>query len=295
MKILIIGGTGYIGSRLFLHLEANGDDVETVDLEWFGNYVNPKNRKVNFNSLSSQFLKEFDAIIFLAAYSSVKMCDNNFYESFKNNVLDFESFIKKINPSQKFIYASSSSVYCKTSSPATEKDVTQFSKNYDFQKRVIDEIVLNSHLNCACGLRFGTVNGGSSNFRDDIMMNCMVISAIKNKKILVRNPDIYRPILDIRDLCNAITGILKSDYSTGVYNLASFNAKAGELALRVSDQLGFPILEMPPDEGTYDFQISWEKFSRNFGILFVPDINSLISDIISYDKKNISGRDCYFS
>ena len=40
-KILIIGGCGYVGSELYNSMK-NSYEVDTVDLEWYGNHVNEK-------------------------------------------------------------------------------------------------------------------------------------------------------------------------------------------------------------------------------------------------------------
>ena len=53
-RILIIGGCGYIGSQLFVYLKNKGYKVDTVDLEWYGNYVNPKNFKTDSQRNSLQ-------------------------------------------------------------------------------------------------------------------------------------------------------------------------------------------------------------------------------------------------
>ena len=54
-KILIIGGCGYIGSQLYQHLQTIYD-VDTVDLEWYDNYVNDKNVVKDMSLLTSHEL-----------------------------------------------------------------------------------------------------------------------------------------------------------------------------------------------------------------------------------------------
>ena len=46
-SVLLIGGCGYIGSRLYRHLKGKGFAVDTLDLEWRGNFVNPDNIKMH--------------------------------------------------------------------------------------------------------------------------------------------------------------------------------------------------------------------------------------------------------
>ena len=75
-KTLIIGGCGYIGSSLFNFLQNKGLDVDTVDLEWFGNHSNSKNINIDYRNLTPSFLDRYDSIVLLAAHSSVRMCQN---------------------------------------------------------------------------------------------------------------------------------------------------------------------------------------------------------------------------
>ncbi len=44
MKVLIVGGAGYIGSVLIPQLVERGYDVDVIDLFWFGNHL-PKGIK----------------------------------------------------------------------------------------------------------------------------------------------------------------------------------------------------------------------------------------------------------
>ena len=45
-KILIIGGNGYIGSKLYEHLLNLNYDVTNIDLGWFGKYTQKQFSKI---------------------------------------------------------------------------------------------------------------------------------------------------------------------------------------------------------------------------------------------------------
>src|SRR5581483_9292443 len=105
MKIVILGGCGYIGSRLFTYLTEKNYSVDTVDLEWFGNYVNPKNIIANFDDLPKKFYDKYDVVILLAGHSTVGMCQNDALGSLENNIASFVNLTQKLQK-QKFIYAS---------------------------------------------------------------------------------------------------------------------------------------------------------------------------------------------
>jgi len=105
-KTLIIGGCGYIGSRLFNFLKRKDYDVTSLDLELFGN-PNIPNTKANYDVLTKEDIARFDNVILLAGHSSVKMCESNMIGCFRNNVQYFVELLSKISENQKFIYASS--------------------------------------------------------------------------------------------------------------------------------------------------------------------------------------------
>jgi nucleoside-diphosphate-sugar epimerase len=94
-KVLIIGGCGYIGSSLFNFLQNKGLNVDTIDLEWFGNHSVHKNINLDYKSLTKDFLSKYDSIVLLAAHSSVRMCENAMMPAFKNNVVTLLNFLKK--------------------------------------------------------------------------------------------------------------------------------------------------------------------------------------------------------
>ena len=105
-KILIIGGNGYIGTRLYNYLDF---DVDVIDTCWFCKVIEDT-IVADYKTMSKAFYSEYDTIILLAGHSSVKMSEADSNSCFKNNVQNFIELLDKLT-TQKFIYASSSSVY----------------------------------------------------------------------------------------------------------------------------------------------------------------------------------------
>lgn len=297
---LIIGGCGYIGSRLFNYLKQKDYDVTSLDLELFGN-PNIPNTKRNYNTLTQEELSKFDNVILLAGHSSVKMCESNMVGCFKNNVQYFVELISKLSKNQKFIYASSSSVYGNVNRNIVTEECEEYVAGsfYDLSKAEIDYYAKIFDEVNYYGLRFGTVNGFSPNTRNDVMINAMVSSAIANKEIKVFNPMIRRPILYINDLCRAVeTIIIDGSYSNrGLYNLASFNSTAdiiGRKTSEVFDDVKLSVIEREPtpeeninkklNSKVYDFAISSDKFISTFNFKF----EGTIKDIATELKENLS-------
>ena len=308
-KVLIIGGCGYIGSELTKYLN-DKHDITTTDLEWFGNFnIDKENRKKRNNKsdvceLKVEYVSQFRYVILLAAHSSVKMCKDNSESSLKNNVLNFIKLLNLINKDQIFIYASSSSVYGDTKRKVVNEEHSNFKPNnyYDMSKHEIDSYAKLSDK-AYYGLRFGTVNGASPNFRNDIMINAMTYNGIKNNKVYCFNPSICRPILGIRDLCRAIEIIIEkgSPETKGIYNLASFNSTAMQISTKVATTLGakMEVVKELPKEITnvklqtkaYNFSISSEKFEEIFNFNFEETVESIVTSIVEeYDNMNMGNR-----
>jgi nucleoside-diphosphate-sugar epimerase len=220
---------------------------------------------------------------------------------FRNNVQYFVELLSKISKNQKFIYASSSSVYGNVNRNIVTEECQEYVAGsfYDLSKAEIDYYAkLFDEVNYY-GLRFGTVNGFSPNTRNDVMINAMVSSAIVNKEIKVFNPMIRRPILYINDLCRAVeTIILEGNYSNrGLYNLASFNSTAdiiGRKTSEVFDDVKLSVIEREPtpeeninkklNSKVYDFAISSDKFISTFNFKF----EGTIKDIATELKQNLN-------
>jgi len=282
-KILLIGGCGYIGSALYEHLKST-HIIDTVDLEWFGNFVNPSNMKMDFDELTQEQLDEYDVIVFTAANSSANLC-KNVADAFDNNVIKFVRLVEKLKK-QKFIYASSSCVYTNSNSiPRIETDYTYSCDGLTLTKITIDNYMLLSNVEFY-GLRFGSVNGWSLNTRLDLIINAMTLSALHNKNVVVYNEHAYRPIVSIRDMCRAVTAIIQSDKTArGIYNIVSFNENIGQIGKRIAEYMNVPLINKGIT-GTYDFSISSEKFVDMYQFEFNDSIEDIVTSIINNPYNN---------
>ena len=85
-KILIIGGAGYIGSRLIWDLPATFD-ITVVDCLWFGYYLPSNIKVINTNALTLELenVEGFDCVIFLGGLSNDPMADFSPQQNFLDN------------------------------------------------------------------------------------------------------------------------------------------------------------------------------------------------------------------
>jgi nucleoside-diphosphate-sugar epimerase/2-polyprenyl-3-methyl-5-hydroxy-6-metoxy-1,4-benzoquinol methylase len=301
MKVLVIGGCGYIGVQFIDYTKELHPDIEIVVVD-SDNYVNSLKKRsdvhyisAKFQDLPASFYNEFTDIILLAGQGSVSN-SKNVLNVIDNNVRSFAWLLENVTKEQKLIYASSSSVYGRTNNKEVDEDFSKTSgyepyNYYDWSKQTIDQLAELSGKQYY-SLRFGTVNGFSRNLRNDVMINSMIFNGKKNGKIFISNHDVNRPILGINDLSRAILTILfkgKKELS-GVYNLNSFNGTVFEIASNVSKLCNVPcedlinnntsIVNFKLQTKSYDFKIHSNKFIENFDFKFEDTLVSISQELL---------------
>jgi nucleoside-diphosphate-sugar epimerase len=224
------------------------------------------------------------------------MCEGNVEYAFNNNVRNFVNLINKLQPHHKFIYASSSSVYGNVGKKIVTEKYHNFvpHNHYDVTKHMID--LYADKIPCEYyGLRFGTVNGASPVVRKDVMINSMTYNALNDGEVKLFIKDIIRPILGINDLSRSIKTIIDSDKDNrGIYNLASFNDTAENIAYGVSKITGMPVKEYETDPTnitnaklqtkSYNFSIDSSKFMKTFNFEFEETIESITKSLVTNFK-----------
>lgn len=279
-KVLIIGGNGYIGSRVIHDLESLYE-IHSIDICWFGK-KQEYNEVKDYKDLTKEELSKFDAVVLLAGHSSVKMCDGPIFSSWNNNVNNFIELISKLDKSQTLIYASSGSVYGLSSGSSVEDSIIKFKpiNHYDLTKFSLDtqaqKFIGQGYK--IVGLRFGTVNGWSPNIREELMINSMFKRSVYEKEFYINNKNIKRPILGIGDISRAINSIIKNPIS-GIYNLASFTDTVANISNFVCDHTDSEIIETPDIKGIYDFDMNTEKFQKTYDFVFNENISSIVQEL----------------
>lgn len=300
-NILVIGGKGYIGSKISKDL-LNEHNVQIMDLCWFDE---PELNTIvsDFGMMDKSFYSQFDSVILLAGHSSVKMCEGNINYPYDNNVRNFINLFSNLSSNQQVIYASSSSVYGNAGENKVDENYHDFipHNHYDITKHVIDLYAPKFDVQYY-GLRFSTVNGFSNNMRKDVMINSMVYNALTDGEIKLYIKDIMRPILGINDLSRAIQEIVNcSEDKRGIYNLASFNKTAEEIAYGVSSVVNVPVKEYISDPfsiknskletKSYNFSIDSTKFCESFNFKFTDTIETITDGILqNFNNINFTDR-----
>ena len=293
-KVLILGGAGYIGTRLREVLRER-HFVKTNDICWF-NHDETSDRR-DYHKLTKKELAEVEVVIVLAGHSSVPSCNGALPGPWLNNVTNFTDLLDKLDD-QLVIYASSASVYGNSAPGERHKETnTHFTpvNNYDVTKYALDQQATIANLTGkrVIGLRFGTVNGYSANLRVDVMINSMYHSVQNDRGIQVSNKQISRAMLGIEDLCRAVERCIEQPVP-GIYNLSSFNATVGEIAEAVSRKLGAEIVDNGNTANAYDFALDTTLFEQTFDFKFKETSDTILNGLIEHYGESLpQWRDKY--
>ena len=264
-KIIILGGTGYIGTYLHEML-VKTFDVQSLGIDAFNKYK----------------FEDAHVIINLAAHSSVALCEQFPKTAEYNNVSRLKKIIEHLPNETHLIHASSASVYGRGNDQSNEEDPLPIPQNlYDNTKMLGDRIILEAVETGKkiTSLRFGTVCGLSPITRTDLVLNSMVKSAISTGKIHTFGSETRRSILLIDDLIEAITRICTLK-PVGVFNLGSLNTTVGEIGTAVQEHSGATLRENKLKlQSPYDFHLSCNKIESIIGNFRISSLEETIKKL----------------
>lgn len=309
MKILVVGGAGYVGSALIPALLERGYEVDVIDLKWFGIHLPDEVSVVDKDILtcSAEDLAGYEQVIFLAGLSNDPMAEFDPAMNFQANaaVPSYLAYRAKEVGVRRMIYASSCSVYGYTVNELYDEEAPAVSNYpYGISKLQGERGVLQMQDErfSAIALRKGTICGYSPRMRFDLIVNTMYRACIAEGKITVNNPSLWRPILDMRDAVSAYLRAIQADYSiSGVFNVASDNYTVGQVGDKVKDEmeklLGRRIeLELKNIQDLRNYKVAITKAKTILGFEPSYDISDIVDDLhVHRDHYGDLNADDYFN
>ena len=289
MKILVVGGAGYVGGGIVDKLSQEHEVTVYDSLIYETSY----RKKVNFilgdirdTTKINNILDGFDVVVWLAALVGDGACAINpdltyeiNSESVKNLVENFE---------KRIIFLSTCSVYGAQDGVLTEDSGTNPLSEYASSKLKAEEYLKDSD---ALIFRLGTLFGLSDEFsrvRLDLVVNILTAKALIDKKISVFGGEQWRPLLHVNDVSNAISHCLKTDVS-GIYNLHHKNYRIIDIAREIENKVKDVELEVTPMsfEDARNYQVSSQKLLDETGfeasIELINGVNE-IYDLIYHNR-----------
>jgi len=261
MNVLVVGGAGYVGGGIVDKLQINHNVTVYDSLI----YENEFRKKVNFiygdirdYSKLNNLLKEFDAVVWLAALVGDGACSINPTLTYEINSESVKNLVS--NFKRKILFFSTCSVYGAQSGILTEDSNVNPLSEYAKSKLLAEEYLSNSD---AIIFRLGTLFGIGDQFsriRLDLVVNILVTKALIEKKMSVFGGDQWRPLLHVNDVANAVSHTIESQIS-GIYNLHFNNFKISEIANLVKEKVSdVEIITTPiPFQDARNYQVSSDK------------------------------------
>jgi len=249
MKIIVLGGCGYVGSLLVENLLKEKHTVLVIDVQWFGNYLkshkNLKILKLDIRNIEKISFKGYEAIIHLANIANDPSSELNPILSWEVNVLSTHQIITKaINDGvKKFIYSSSGSVYgIKKEKKATEDLPPYPISTYNKTKMIAERILLSFKNQIKIYIiRPATVCGISLRMRMDLTVNMLTYQALNKGKITIFGGSQKRPNIFIKDLVNVFLFFINNNKKAGFYNGGFENHSIQEIANIIKKEINCKI------------------------------------------------------
>jgi nucleoside-diphosphate-sugar epimerase len=295
VKILVTGGAGFVGAVLTGLLLDEGNAVRVVDRGFFGlAHVDRRADVIDGDILefNAGWLDEIDAVVHLAGLSNDPMAAFSPSLNYMLNAAGAAIVAEAVKKAEipRFIFSSTCSVYGTDDQQEVNEDRSA-SPPYPY---AISKLMAERALGCLTDeafrpiiLRMGTVVGWSPRMRFDLVTNAMIKSALTERKIVVHNPRLWRPLIDVEDAARAYLAALKADLSiTGVFNIATQNYQLQEVAETVVTRLmdfGMTIpVEVQAQEGLRSYRVVTEKAATILDFHPVKPMGTTVREVMDH-------------
>lgn len=308
MRILVVGGAGYVGAELVPNLLAHGYAVTVLDLYIYGDDVlsavkgHPKLTEIKGDMRDKatviKALQGCEAVIHLACISNDPSFELNPALGKSINLDSFEPFVQLSKQAniQRFIYASSSSVYgIKETSNVNEEMELEPLTDYSKFKAECEKILLKYIDDRFTGtiLRPATVCGFSTRQRLYVVVNILTNLAYHTGKIKIMGGDQLRPNIHIKDMVRAYLHVLKQPTEKiqgKIYNIGYQNHSVrtlGEMVQRLVSKEKKVELVYEETDDNRSYHVSSEKIKNELG--FVPKftVEDAIEDLVEAFRKEL--------
>jgi len=301
-KVLIIGGSGYIGSVLSKKLLQLGYKVRILDNHIFGK--EPVSELLNnpcFELIDGDMrdirmitssLEEVDAVILLAGIVGDPASSKNPKETIETNYFATMTIAQacKYYQINRFIFASTCSVYGSNSNVVTEDDQLNPLSLYARSKIDSEKVILSlKDENFSPSiLRMATIYGVSPRMRFDLVINTFAMRAATEGKITIFGGDQWRPFIHVEDAAEAYIKCLEApidEVSGEIFNIGAHNisiSELGELTKQVFPEMKIEKTEKEVIKGALDsrnYKVSFAKMNQKLKYVPHHDIVGAIRDI----------------
>ena len=290
MKILLVGGAGYVGGMVtdLLHNDSNHQVTVLDNLLYEESYrkeVRFINQDVSDFKSMNKILKRFDIVVWMAGIVGDGACEIDKLKTYLINVESVKNLKK--NFKGKIIFFSTCSVYGINNSIISEKAKLNPLSTYAKTKIEAEKIL--SDTNCVI-FRLGTLFGISdtySRIRMDLVVNILTMKAYFEKQVSVFGGAQFRPILHVKDVARAVICAINDEKNIGIYNLGFGNYKIIDIARKIKKILPETVInkEKIKFQDMRNYRVNSNKFSKKFNFDYKYDLEYGINEIIKLIKE----------
>jgi nucleoside-diphosphate-sugar epimerase len=296
-KILITGGAGYVGSHLVPILLSKGHKVTVIDLFIYGNDVLDEHENlkcikgdIRDTELLKKTINGNDIVIHLACISNDPSFELNPLLGKSINLDAFDPLVKisKSSGVEKFIYASSSSVYgvkdvIDVDETMSLEPLTDYSKFKAECEDILKSYSSNDFITTT--IRPATVCGYSRRQRLDVVVNIFTNLAYHKREISVFGGNQLRPNIHINDMSRAYLKVIESEnnlVNDQIFNVGDTNYSVLELANMTKEVIGDDVnLVLSESNDNRSYHISSKKINDILGFKTENTIKDAIFDVQS--------------
>jgi nucleoside-diphosphate-sugar epimerase len=278
MSVLLIGGSGYIGSYMAGYLKAQGHKIcvyDKVPLKVPNiRYFVEDMRDIDF---LTEIVNSYDVIVILAGLVGDKSCMENPSLAYVTNHRTIGQITEKF-PDKHIIFMSTCAVYGASGDLLHENSPTSPLSVYAETKLAGER-----HITSIQGtiFRLGSVYGVgyNGNIRLDSIVNLLVKQAAVKGEVVLFGGKQWKSFISVKDVAAFVDEAIRNDIR-GLYNLTDINLQLYQVANKIVELYPHVTIRLADSlANDRDYQIGTLKLMNTFNSRFNSSLEKEIKEL----------------